>query len=66
MVIGHPEEYPMNLSFITGKLTEEVAEKRYPRWLERIKKEGALPKPKKKKKDSIIKDIVDPDDRPVL
>ena len=66
MVVWHPEEYPMNISFITGKLTEDIAEKHYPRWFERIKKEGVLPKPKNDKKKSMIKDIIDPDDRPVL
>ena len=66
MVIGHPEEYPMNISFITGKLSEDIAKQRYPRWYERIKKEEELSeKSKDKKSKSMIKDIIDPDDQPV-
>jgi formate dehydrogenase gamma subunit len=64
MVMGHPEEYPMNISFITGKLTDEVARKHYPRWYQKVKEEGALPK-KTDNRKSMIKDIIDPDDRPV-
>jgi cytochrome b subunit of formate dehydrogenase len=31
-VILHPEEYPMNLSWLTGKITVELAEEKYPVW----------------------------------
>lgn len=31
-VILHPEEYPMNLSWLTGKITLDLAEEKYPVW----------------------------------
>ena len=31
-VIMHPEEYPMNLSWLHGKITVELAEEKYPLW----------------------------------
>jgi cytochrome b subunit of formate dehydrogenase/nitrate reductase cytochrome c-type subunit len=34
-VILHPEEYPMNLSWLTGKVTVDLAEEKYPRWVHR-------------------------------
>jgi len=66
MVMGHPEEYPMNISFITGKLSEDIAKERYPRWLNRIREQVNGSKTKSSKKKSMIKDIIDPDDQPVL
>jgi len=31
-VILHPEEYPMNLSWLTGRITVDLAEEKYPLW----------------------------------
>lgn len=68
MVVWHPEEYPMNISFITGKLTEDVAKKHYPKWFKRVKEAESKHESEKdsKKKKSMLKDIIDPDDQPVL
>ena len=69
MVMGHPEEYPMNISFITGRMTEDVAKNHYPRWFERIK----ILNSKKKtddtnieKRKSMLKDIIDLGDEPEI
>ncbi|GAB4327595.1 MAG: cytochrome c3 family protein [Calditrichia bacterium] len=37
-VIVHPEQYPMNLSWLTGKMSLRAAVKKHPRWVERILK----------------------------
>ena len=69
MVIGHPEEYPMNISFITGRMTEDVAKNHYPRWFERVKKLSSEKKTENgdvKKRKSMLKDIIDPDDEPEI
>lgn len=42
-VILHPEEYPMNLSWLSGKVTVDLAEEKYPVWAHR-----ELHKPKSK------------------
>jgi formate dehydrogenase gamma subunit len=34
--IFHPEDYPMNLTGFTGKMTEEEAKERYPAWYRKI------------------------------
>lgn len=39
-VILHPEEYPMSLSWLTGKMTRELAQEKYPLWLERMDREA--------------------------
>jgi cytochrome b subunit of formate dehydrogenase len=41
-VMFHPEEYPMALSWLTGKLPVESMEERHPRELERLKAEGSI------------------------
>ncbi len=38
-VIFHPEQYPMNLSWLTGKMSLKAAVKKHPRWIERLLKE---------------------------
>lgn len=38
-VIAHPEQYPMNLSWLTGKMSLHTAIRKHPRWVERILKE---------------------------
>lgn len=43
-VIMHPEEYPMNLSWLHGKITVELAEEKYPLWAqEELAKIGTGP-----------------------
>ncbi|MFZ0391574.1 MAG: cytochrome b/b6 domain-containing protein [Calditrichia bacterium] len=37
-VIVHPEQYPMNLSWLTGKMSLRAALRKHPRWVERIAK----------------------------
>lgn len=39
-VIFHPEEYPMSLTWLTGKVTREEMEMQHPRELESLKAEG--------------------------
>jgi len=41
--IFHPEDYPLNLTFLTGKLKKEEVKHRYPEWYKEIEK------PEKKK-----------------
>jgi len=38
-VIAHPEQYPMNLSWLTGKMSLQAAIHKHPRWVERILQE---------------------------
>lgn len=38
-VIFHPEQYPMNLSWLTGKMSLRAAVHKHPRWIERLLKE---------------------------
>ncbi len=38
-VIAHPEQYPMNLAWLTGKMSLRAAIRKHPRWVERILKE---------------------------
>ncbi len=38
-VIVHPEQYPMNLSWLTGKMSLRAAIKKHPLWIKRILKE---------------------------
>ena len=44
-VLFHPEEYPMALSWLTGRLPVESMEERHPRELERLRAEGAIVTP---------------------
>lgn len=41
-VIFHPEEYPMDVSWLTGKLSVKAMEERHPLELERMKKEDQI------------------------
>ena len=34
--IFHPEDYPINLTGLTGKITEEEAKERFPRWYRKL------------------------------
>ena len=43
-VIFNPDVYPMNLSWLTGRMSEEEMETEHPLELERIKKESGEPK----------------------
>ncbi|MEJ2633734.1 MAG: cytochrome b/b6 domain-containing protein [Calditrichia bacterium] len=38
-VIAHPEQYPMNLSWLTGKMSLRAAIRKHPKWVERMLKE---------------------------
>lgn len=38
-VIVHPEQYPMNLSWLTGKMSLQAALHKHPRWIKRILEE---------------------------
>jgi cytochrome b subunit of formate dehydrogenase len=38
-VIVHPEQYPMNLSWLTGKMSLKAAIHKHPLWIKRILKE---------------------------
>jgi cytochrome b subunit of formate dehydrogenase len=38
-VIAHPEQYPMNLSWFTGKMSLDAAVKKHPQWVERLLQE---------------------------
>jgi cytochrome b subunit of formate dehydrogenase len=38
-VIGHPEQYPMNLSWLTGKMSLQAAMRKHPLWVKRILEE---------------------------
>lgn len=38
-VIAHPEQYPMNLSWLTGKMSLKAAIRKHPKWIERLLKE---------------------------
>ena len=51
-VIFHPEEYPMSLSWLTGKLSVESMEERHPLELERLVEEGKVEAPEKPKEGS--------------
>ncbi len=42
-VMLNPETYPMNMSWLTGKLSEKEMEEEHPLELERLRKEGAAP-----------------------
>ena len=44
-VIYHPDEYPMALSWLTGKLPLHSMEERHPRELERLEEEGKIQRP---------------------
>jgi cytochrome b subunit of formate dehydrogenase len=44
-VLFHPEEYPMAMSWITGKLSVRSMEERHPLELERLEKEGKIHAP---------------------
>jgi len=44
-VLFHPEEYPMAMSWITGKLSVRSMEERHPLELERLEKDGKVHKP---------------------
>ncbi|GAB4369359.1 MAG: cytochrome c3 family protein [Calditrichia bacterium] len=35
-VIAHPEQYPMNLSWLTGKMSLRAAIRKHPRWIQRL------------------------------
>ena len=38
-VIAHPEQYPMNLAWYSGKMSLRAAIRKHPRWVERILRE---------------------------
>jgi formate dehydrogenase gamma subunit len=42
MVMYHPEEYPMNITWITGRMSVEACEERHPLWIKKLKEEGKL------------------------
>jgi cytochrome b subunit of formate dehydrogenase len=50
-VIFHPEEYPMDVSWLTGKLSVKAMEERHPLELERMIQEGGLQNPEEKKEE---------------
>ncbi len=39
-VIAHPEQFPMNLSWLTGKMSLKTALKKHPKWIKRILREN--------------------------
>jgi cytochrome b subunit of formate dehydrogenase len=41
-VVFHPEEYPMDMSWLTGKLSVKAMEERHPEELERLEKDGLV------------------------
>ena len=41
-VIFNPDEYPMNIAWLTGTLSEREMAEEHPRELERLKKEAGL------------------------
>lgn len=41
-VIFHPEEYPMDVSWLTGKLSVHAMEERHPEELDRLREEGKI------------------------
>ena len=43
-VIFHPDQYPMSLTWITGRMTVESCEHHHPAWFERMKAEGGVSK----------------------
>lgn len=42
MVMYHPEEYPMNITWITGKMSVEACGERHPLWVKKLREEGKL------------------------
>ena len=50
-VIFHPEEYPMALSWLTGKLPVDAMEERHPEELARLEKAGEVHYPDSEKKE---------------
>jgi hypothetical protein len=42
-VIFNPDVYPMNLAWLTGRVSEREMQEDHPLELERLKKEGTLP-----------------------
>ncbi len=42
-VIAHPEQYPMNLSWLSGKMSLRSAIRKHPKWVERVLKERQDP-----------------------
>jgi hypothetical protein len=45
-VIFNPDVYPMNLAWLTGRVSEREMQEDHPLELERMKKEGILPEAK--------------------
>ncbi len=48
-VIFHPHEYPMNLSWLTGRIPIDLAEEKYPKWVKQVEKEEHADKYRQKK-----------------
>ena len=63
-VIFNPDVYPMNLAWLTGRISEQEMQEDHPLELERLKKEGTLP-PEKLPPASPRKPG-DPDDGPAI
>ena len=42
MVMYHPEEYPMNMTWVTGRMSVKACEERHPLWIKRLREEGGF------------------------
>ncbi|MCM2270969.1 MAG: cytochrome c3 family protein [candidate division Zixibacteria bacterium] len=47
-VIFHPDQYPMSMTWLTGKMTVESCEHHHPAWFDRIKSEQKIEESKEK------------------
>ncbi len=54
-VIFHPDQYPMSLTWITGRMTVESCEHHHPAWYERMKAEGNVEKESTQKEETKTK-----------
>ena len=50
--IFHPEDYPINLAGFTGKITEEEAKERFPRWYRKVMRSRTSAKQESESEDS--------------
>jgi formate dehydrogenase gamma subunit len=58
MVMYHPEEYPMNMTWVTGRMSVTACEERHPLWIKRLREEGNLEEVIPKQRDPYA---IDPD-----
>ena len=50
--IFHPEDYPINLAGFTGKITEEEAKERFPRWYRKVMRRSPQTNEKEESQES--------------